>query len=174
MNYFEKRKFTDVNKALDYILPGAIPSMMREPMKNQLRGLLQDEYLVDKANRLYFNQHADMYLDFFLKYLLLAGENASLVTIDNNAISLALIFDKAERLGNQVAPQSLPSMITSMEDTIWLKIENLKNVRLKQYFDKVWQISGKIIDGDTYYVQLLPAITFKHMDELYRAICTYL
>lgn len=174
MNHFEKQKFTDVNQALDYILPGALPSMMREPMKQQLKGLLQEEYLIDKANRLYFNGNSEIYLDFFLKYLLLAGEKASLITVDNNTIALASIFSRVEQLGDQIPSQSLPSMITSMEDTVWLRIENIKNARLKQYFDKIWQMSEKIIENEIYYVQLLPATTFKHMDELYRAICTYL
>lgn len=174
MNSIEKGKITDVDEALDYIIPGVFPFYVRNMYKEQLKKLLPTESIINKANTLYISKQADIYLDFYLKFLLLADEKAYLVTSDNSNIALSAIISRAEHQEDAFMPVPMRDVISNMDESTYLAIEKVKNLRLRYMLDH-WTYS-KLYDEekDIFYLQLLPATTCVHLHKLYKVLCTYL
>lgn len=173
MNNIEKNRIVDLDKALDYIMPSTVPSFLAATIKSNLTRMLNSEDIINKANTIYFATECEIYLEFYIKYLAMANEESSIIRIDNNAITMNTIFAKAEN-NESIPGLSFPGLIANMNDSVWLMLRNIKNIRLRNFIGN-WRISNKLINefGDT-FIQLLPAVTCVHFDELYRAFCAYL
>ena len=172
MNEIEKNDIKDKDRALDYLVPSTVPQPLIPLMKQRLLNLAGESIILRKANIMYYNDHIQPYLDFYMKYLSLAGEDASIISFDNGKICISHLLDIA--YNNKPPTTSIPD--TSNE--IWLYIHAIKNEQLKKYLVDCWRMTDKYIAntklGDkSVYIKLAPAVTCKHLDDLYRAISAY-
>lgn len=179
MNEIEKNDIKDKDRALDYLIPSTTPLPLIPLMKSRMLALTNEQIIINKANLIYYRDHIVPYLEFFLKFLDLAGEHARIMEIDNGAITIARLSYIAN--SNKSPLQAIPD--TSNE--IWLYIHAIKNQRLSDYLVNCWQITNKYIakavsENDesnvrhSVYIQLYPAVTCSHLDTLYQAMCSYL
>lgn len=161
-------KENNIDLAVDMITPPYMTSEGAKEFKDYILDKLPSEKILFKANSLIIDYVFPTYGSFFLLYLSLAGENPSIVTTRNG--ELTVVWDMVNgNIPKEISHQDLNNIIFQIGTTTWLRIKDIKNESLRKALDK-WPITNKTIVGNDYHIQLLPANTTFHLDELYRLI----
>lgn len=173
MNIIEQNLFTidTVNEAVNLLVP---PNISTEESL-QYKSRIQRKYSTDKilfgANSFLIQQSSPAYLSFYLYYLTLSGEDVAIVSIDKGKIIITSDMNKGI-LPKEISKTDLEVLMYAFNTSSWLWLRDIKNIKLKNAFDR-WDISHKQIIDKDYYIQLLPSNTTFHLDEMYRVICAY-
>jgi len=168
MNIFKNKLFTDVDKAIDYMIPATIPPMMIEVVKGMFKNNMKPQDVLDKANG-FIVAHAfnELYADTILKLLYFAGEDALYLQMDANNLTIgSMLNGKAF---------SIDDLMQFSNNYIWLYIKEIKNERLYKYIVR-YMNTIRYIDYDhrSAYIQLIPSSNLDVMDKFTRALTAYL
>ena len=175
MNYIESNLYnnSDLDTALNLFLPDSIPIELASSYKEHMLRLMGPDNIIIKANMTVVQYNILKYLDFFLKMSELSEEKCSVITIDSTTI-----FEAKQLLNYENKPREILDFVIKIFNGVntsgWLVMKNIKNEFLSNYLKYNYELSTKIVDGNDIYIQLIPANTTIHLDELYRAFCAYL
>lgn len=173
MNEIEKNEIKDVDRALDYLTPSTIPLPLIPMYRSRLKALAGDEFILNAANTMYYQDHIEVYTNFFLKYLTLAGEHVRIISIDRSKITIANLLDIAEH--GRAPMEAMPNTATET----WLYINSINSPILEKYLTECYMMTDKYIVNTvsgkhSVYIRLGAVNGCAHLDELYRAFCAYL
>lgn len=173
MNEIEKNDIKDIDRALDYLTPSTIPLPLVPMYRNRVRALAGEDFIINAANTMYYQDHIETYTNFFLKYLTLAGESPRIISIDRSKIVIANLYDIAKH--ERPPMEAMPNTATET----WLYINSIKNRILERYLLEIYMMTDKYVvntvsGNHSIYIQIGSANTCAHLDELYRAFCAYL
>lgn len=173
MNIIEQNLFTinEIDEAINLITPPNMSIAQSIRYKRGIKDIPTDKVLF-KANSFLVQHISSSYFTFYLYYLALCNEDATILSIDNGTICVSKDIDKGV-IPKNLSNDELDLLLYPFPVSSWLLLNGIKNPKFKEAMDR-WEVCRKEIIGDKYYIQLLPANTTFHLDELYRTICAYL
>ena len=161
--------FNNADSAIDYLIPAAYPPLVRSYLKTSITSALSEKDIIEKANKILISDNINIYTDFFLKILYMSNEKALIIDTDSSLLSMYI-------LGNIFHNNKYPFDPSQASDRfLWLYIDGLKNEKLFSFIKHYYTTATRYIgtDSSSVYIQLLPAIDTKALDQLARAISAY-
>lgn len=161
LNEIEKNLFTDVDKAIEYLVGDNKPFV--EALK-----LTDPNIIIDRANNSYIYNNIWIYIDLYLKLLYMSGEEALVLSYDPSSMFMC-------KLKSCETIDQIPKDI-NLSNQMWLFVRHMKNNRLFNFIQYYFHSPNKNYVGNerSVWVNLCPITTTKPLDDLARAMCVYL
>lgn len=171
MNNFNNLLIHDnIDKALDYITPSSLPSILADGYKSTILKLFNNEKdIIDHANRFIVRSKFDeVYRDLILEYSSIAGEDISIWTVPYTMVGKMLSIKNCSNL------MPFGDYANIVDDYTWLYIRNIKNDRFGKYLSEYLHTLRYISNNNQIFIPILPAENFDVLDEIVRAMFAYL